>query len=327
LAIPDFSDPDVVEALNTISRGTSGGQHVGFVNDPTAFFAHYTSVDVIQKIADGRGFVLRNSRLMNDHSEVIHGFELLRRALEITPEGSRYVQAWSEILPTAASIINNVVSFGENKLANNCYVLSLCEHREPDDEMGKLSMWRAYGSGEVRVAVVAQPKPLLRFATAGLMLVPVVYGDLFRIRKELEFRAQQISRFHHVLRKLPAELLAQAASGLTVNFGVAIKHPGFAEEREWRFIYMSDFATPEMEQRRAAVVFNGVPQIVYKLPIYLPSDENYHLASLFMEKIIIGPCSEIQTVRTGLVALMNSYGFSNADEWITASGIPYRQKI
>ncbi len=81
------------------------------------------------------------------------------------------------------------------------------------------------------------------------MLVPVVYGDLPQIRSELTFRARLIKNFSNSLQRLPARLLAHAA-GLTVNFGVAIKHPGFAEEQDWCFIYMSDFATPQMEARR-----------------------------------------------------------------------------
>src|SRR5262245_5396213 len=51
-----------------------------------------------------------------------------------------------------------------------------------------------------------------------------------------------------------------------------------------------------------------------KLPILLPRDEGWTPDRLSLERIIPGPCAESKTVRSGLVQLLEDYGFDNANE-------------
>ena len=219
-----------------------------------------------------------------------------------------------------------VLKGGAAEIAHNCFVFSLCQHREPEDREGKLSMWRAYGSGDIRVAVIAKTIPALQFAQ-GVLPTPVLYGDRDMVRRELEAKAQLVDDQISALRSLPPDLAAAQAARLLINMAVAIKHPGFCEEQEWRFVYLPITPSQQMEAQRQGVVFGGVPQVVYKMPITLPKDEGYDPTANFFQKIILGPCAESETVRAGLVALLAGYGFNNPDPLVTKCGIPYRPRM
>ena len=47
----------------------------------------------------------------------------------------------------------------------------------------------------------------------------------------------------------------------------SIKNPGFIEEREWRFIYQ-DTASSTLASDIVSV--DGIPQVIYKLPLSSP---------------------------------------------------------
>ncbi|MGE0501785.1 MAG: DUF2971 domain-containing protein [Rhizobiaceae bacterium] len=293
----------------------------------SAFFAHYTSADTLKKIADARGFYLRNTRLMNDHSEVWHGFGTVLDAMKQTTGGVQYLSAWGKIDPSVEERLPSLVESAAQLVIPNCYILSVCEHIEPDDNNGLLSMWRAYGDGEVRVAVLARPALVAPMATQGVFLTPVIYGDVAKVGTELEAKASALLSHRSVFAGFEPDWLLHLALGVTTNLAVAVKHPGFAEEREWRFVYMPNFPSAEMLSRREAVVWGGTPQIVYRMPIGLPCDPDFDPARLFLERIVLGPCHEQNTVRAGLVAMLERFGFQNAEDLVTASSIPFRRRM
>ena len=164
-------------------------------------------------------------------------------------------------------------------------------------------------------------------AEAGVFLTPCLYGDVPDVGEELGCKATAIRDHAQAFRDLAPALIEQFAISDAVNFAVSIKHPGFAEEREWRFVYVTDFPSPAMDARREAVVWGGIPQIVFKLPIVLPCDDGWTSDRLSLERIILGPCAESKTVRSGLAQLLGDYGFDNSIELVRASSIPYRQRM
>jgi hypothetical protein len=82
-----------------------------------------------------------------------------------------------------------------------------------------------------------------------------------------------------------------------------------------------------MSARREAVVWGGIPQIVYKLPIVLPCDTDWSPSKMSLVKIILGPCAEAATIRRGLVQVLQDYRFADAEDCVYASEIPYRQRM
>ena len=298
-----------------------------FFSDAHSHFAHYTSADTIKKVLDSRGFYMRNSRLMNDHSEVSHGFQTLLDALESTAGGAEYRAAWASLSSDLGNHLNELISRSAQNVIDHCFIISVSEHREPDNQDGLLSMWRAYGTGELRVALVAKPGGLVPMAEAGVFLTPCLYGRVSEVGRELGHKAAALCRHAGAFQDLSPSFNERLAISDAVNFAVSIKHAGFAEEQEWRFVYVADFPSSGMDARGEAVVWAGIPQIVYKLPILLPDDEGWTPDRLSLRRIILGPCAESKTVRRGLVQLLADYGFRNADDMVRASGIPYRQRM
>nr|WMC95383.1 DUF2971 domain-containing protein [Aminobacter aminovorans] len=327
MAIPDFQlSSDAEEVVRIISKGTKGPEHDAFLADESCYFAHYTSAETVKNVIESRGVFMRNTRLMNDHSEVRHGFALVRQALE-SGVGARYLEAWAEIDARVARAIPNVLKSAEEDIAQQCYVLSVCEHREPDDRDGKLSMWRAYGNGELRVAVIAKTTNAMRLVDDGIVVTPVLYGGESEVNEELEYKSNVVFNHRHIFKDLDVTNKVMFAIGILVNFAVSIKHKGFVEEREWRYIYMKSFQTAAMEAQRKSVVLGGVPQIVYKLPISVPADENYAPETQFLKGLILGPCAESETIKDGLVELLRQNGFDDPETYVSASSIPYRLRM
>lgn len=326
LARADWS-PALVTALSAVATGSRLATKDYFFSDRHCYFAHYTSADTIKKVLDSRGFYMRNSRLMNDHSEVSHGFQTVLTALRNTKGGSEYQAAWTSLDGALAGRLEQLIARSAGTVIENCFITSVSEHREPADEDGLLSMWRAYGAGDLRVALVASPRGLAPMAEAGVFLTPCLYGDVPDVGRELASKAAALCQHANAFRDLPPTLIEQLAISDAVNFAVSIKHPGFAEEREWRFVYVTDFPSPEMDSRREAVVWGGIPQVVYKLPILLPCDEGWTPDRLSLQRIILGPCAESKTVLNGLAQLLGDYGFDKAGEIVRASSIPYRQRM
>jgi hypothetical protein len=323
MALPDINDPKIHDVASEIARGFDGPRHLQFVRDG-GFFAHYTSAEACKAILDGKSFLMRNTRLMNDHSEVRHGLEIVAKALS-RQAGREYLDQCDKLVPGSHVTIFRAFDEARNKIQNEVFILSLSAHREPADRNGRLSMWRAYGDGDIRVALIGRPLQVLTGIDRGILAAPVVYGDLAEVEREIRFKAELLDRHHDTLK--PATDLEKTLFGLLVNLAVSIKHDGFSEEQEWRLSYMPQFASPGVERTRSALVLGGIPQVVYRIPFILPGDEGYQPDRLMLEKAILGPCPEPETVRAGLVELLRSKGFQNADQLVFSSSIPYRRRM
>ena len=319
--------PEFMKAALEISNAGTDPKRLAQTDDPGFFFAHYTSAGTIEKIMDKGVFYLRNSRLMNDRSEVWRGFEATLNAFAETEGGKRFIEAWESIHPGLGEHIADEVQSTANTVIPNCYIFSVCEHRHPEDDDGLLSMWRAYGSGDLRVAVVAKPRPFSTIAREGVLLMPVLYGGIADVGIALGRQAEAIKVHRDILKQGEAGAIKSVAAWAAIVVALSLKHPGFSEEREWRFIFMSNLTSAVMQQRRDVVVLEGIPQVVYRIPISMPSASTYDPDGLFLERIILGPCNEEKTVRAGLVALLAKHGFDQADVLVRLSGIPYRQRM
>jgi hypothetical protein len=70
---------------------------------------------------------------------------------------------------------------------------------------------------------------------------------------------------------------------------LATKHPGFAEEQEWRILY-----APTLQESKwvtnEIVTLDGIPQLVYKLPLQNISEVGLTAGiPELLDRIIIGP--------------------------------------
>lgn len=117
-------------------------------------FAHYTNADTAFKIIKNQEIWLRNISVMNDYREFEHGKEFLAKLIKESEEGKALKQAFDNIAP---KIFETTFSNFENwapYIKDDFYISCFSEYEgKNSDDIGKLSMWRAYG-GNSGVAII-----------------------------------------------------------------------------------------------------------------------------------------------------------------------------
>ncbi|MDB5496888.1 MAG: hypothetical protein JWP28_919 [Phenylobacterium sp.] len=288
-------------------------------------FVHYTSADVAMSIIKNRSVWMRNAMTMNDFSEIQHGFKCLAYAWGQDEGGKQIKGLLDEVQPGLAQVLENQFDGWLPNFQARTYVTCISEHRDEENEHGRLSMWRAYG-GTSGVALVINSGPFMsNNDKSAAYSSPVAYLSPESFAAQMRQIAETMAASRPLLARLGATALQGHVFSMLTTAMVCTKHPGFGEELEWRVVYNPDLS------RSAAIVeavetVRGVPQIVQKLPLVNDPDNGLEGAALpdLLEKVIIGPTDHQTSLRHAFVALLQEAGVPNAHERITISGIPLR---
>lgn len=293
----------------------------------TSKLAHYTSAENALKILKGQTFWLRNVKCMNDYSEVSHGIDMLVRVLR--KDNDTLLNALGEALdkcaPGCRKISFDAFDHWARSLPFEVYVGCLAEH-EPNDTIGLLSMWRAYGGTQGGVALIFNPHPMLQDTDElKAFSVPVFY-----LREE-EFEEKMINMIQNIIsasehaKDVSAENLANAVVQYLIFQTVIIKHFAFSEEREYRIVY-----TPSIQKSPHILTENvsirGIPQIVQQIPLQDAPEKGLFKADIpnLVDKIIIGPTDYGMPVWSAFVSELQKAGVTDAESRVVFSGIPLR---
>lgn len=288
-------------------------------------FAHYTSAAAAVSMIRNRELWLRNTQVMNDSSEVRHGLELLERAYR-GAAGQRLIGFLEAIYPGFRREVSERIEALADAVGFRSYIACVSEHDAAEDALGRLSMWRAY-SGGCGVAFVLGNAPLVGIGSTAL---GVYSGPVDYVGRREFFEG--FGRFVEALIAAPdyvaglgAERACRNLVGSYYFAALATKHPGFAEEREWRMAL-----NPEMQPAAGLVsaveVCRGEPQLVYKLalaPRPGPEGASTALADI-LEALIIGPCENPRAVRDAFVTLLAEAGVPDPEARVRVSDIPIR---
>ncbi len=287
--------------------------------------AHYTTADSGLKIILGKTIWLRNAAVMNDFSEIEHG----RACLNWVLRNTQLMQRLSAILePHHPKLCQEVLEWLDNADLDArlfTYMTALSEH-SADDEVGRLSMWRAYGGKAAGVALVMNTDFLdadeseLQSTTS-----PVLYGGPQQLATELLMMVEALESAPDVVQAIPA-LNAKSILYHSLRYAIlSTKHPSFEEEQEWRVLHSprqisSAFIKPE------PVSIGGIAQLVYQVPLEnkpglnMPEIELDHL----LHRVIIGPTQYPYTVAEAYDEALTRVGVKNAGDRIKISNIPLR---
>jgi hypothetical protein len=96
---------------------------------------------------------MRSCSTMNDYLEVKYGEHLLHKVIE-SDLGEKFKQVVDACYK--GLFVKAWNSFEQEelpKLVNNTYLTCVTEHSKDEDDIGRLSMWRAYG-GKTGIALV-----------------------------------------------------------------------------------------------------------------------------------------------------------------------------
>ena len=314
-------DPDHLKFLQIFQAEALEAQLS--VAEKNSRFVHYTSADTAIKIIGNRELWLRNATVMNDYSEISHGLELIHHGLD-SPEGEEFKAAVDGIFPETRMRVSELVNGWAADWRYETYISCLSLHEDHEDELGRLSMWRAYGD----VALVVNNTPMVAVTDKlGVFSIPVMYQDLPMFRARLKSISEKIKKEEAFLREAGEENLTNHLFHFFLNVALGTKHPGFAEEKEWRIFYRPAERKSEALERRL-VVIGGIPQDVWVLHLEDNPEKGLYSADIpnLLNRVIVGPTEHPYVSVQAFRRLLEKVGVENAHAKVTASTIPLRSK-
>jgi hypothetical protein len=289
---------------------------------------HYTSSNNAIDIIKGRTFWMRNAKCMNDFQELTHGYTIISDYFKDKEKNKEFRLVVDQIDENFEQDV--VKGFEEwwEAISYNTYILSLSEHSGPDEiEHGRLSMWRAYSNGGSKCALEISLPTDLNTGNS-LVVTPVSYLKDSELSLRLDHAVTNvkklISEYKH--EGLDKNELVKFFILALIDLTLAVKHPGFKEEREWRVYYIPNIMPDRTEHLKNDVeIVVGIPQIVYKIPVFKPDDEKgidgYYINQI-IKGILIGPSSYPKIQIDAFRKLLDENGLKAAK--VSASFIPLR---
>jgi Protein of unknown function (DUF2971) len=306
--IPPF--PPEQERFLRILHPYALDQHLRAVSQRTRF-VHYTSADTAMSILRSREVWMRKSSCMNDFLEVQYGLARLGRAYGKTDAGAKFQSNLNSMFDGITADIEKLFDSWTPHFHSNTYLACLSEHDDREDTFGRLSMWRAYCE-TAGVALVLNNSAFLTPALpdGGLRAYtsPVAYLDDGQFENEVGKIAKNIADNADFLKTLGREAMISRIFNMFRFAVLCTKHPGFAEEKEWRVIYspaveLSPYLTKDIQ------VVKGVPQPIYKIPLKdIPEIGLAAAIPTLLNRVIIGPTEYPLVLHEAFVDLLTEAG-------------------
>jgi hypothetical protein len=287
-------------------------------------FVYYTSAEVALSMLRNSEIWLRNALLMNDFSEIGHGYACLQSAYA-GEAGTTLKRALEKAYDGLSSEVETLFNDLVPTLYGDTYLMCLSEHCADEDMYGRLSMWRAYG-GTTGVAVVINGAVMHSASDAtGAYSSPVLYADREAFAAELLQVARSLDDETEFLRGIGREAVKNAIFEMLRFAALCTKHPGFKEELEWRVIASPAMYSPP-RLRSAIEVVRGVPQKVLKIQLEDAPDEGLVGLSLpvLLDRIIVGPCAFPSITAMSFVEVLREIGVDRAGDRVTIADMPLR---
>ncbi|MDN4632708.1 DUF2971 domain-containing protein [Sphingomonas sp. PsM26] len=287
---------------------------------------HYTSAESAYKILVSRTVWLRSASLMNDFSEISHGIDCIHGAW-LSPAGARLQSLLNRLRDGLRDDFAKLFDGHANGLRNDTYLMSLSEHDDTEDELGRLSMWRAYG-GNAGVALVLNVTAFASTTDAiKAYSAPVVYADRKAFISWFEDWVERLLICEDRLKLANPETVQNVLFYLFRNFAMCTKHPGFAEEREWRIFHspLHEGTSPWLES--SIEVLQGTPQQLIKLRLFDNDEAGVSGVAprTLVERVIIGPCEHPLQIKAAIADALVHADVEDVDNKVWMSLIPLRQ--
>ncbi len=208
----------------------------------------------------------------------------------------------------------------------NVYVTCISEHANDEDAYGRLSMWRAYGRGSIGVAIIMRNEPFWQHSHAlKAYASPIAYSRNQDFNTEMLRVVSNIRENCAFLKTVPRPTQVGFLFNTLMCAAACTKHPGFAEEREWRLVHLPKMGESAFLEKSIQTI-GGVPQTIYKVPLKDIPEEGLigiEPQSLF-DRIIIGPSTYPWPLYEAFVSVLKEAGVKDAEERVVCSDIPVR---
>lgn len=277
---------------------------------PPGLLFHYTSSEGLISILRSRELWASNVSFLNDIKEVEHAVDYARLAIDNAVRTGRVDAADNAVVAEMRAYVGAA--------AKRYYIFSLSEERD------LLSQWRAYCPPGGGYSIGFPTKQLLLMAgTQGFTLAPCIYDEQVQYRIVSEFLDAFVRKYRAALAAgaVEEDLRKQIAWEFgqhVTRYGIALKHPAFREEKEWRLISpMIQEPHPQLDYRPTSS--RVVPFFRFRL-----SDAQHpdlaHIDNEYLT-VVVGPTSDQSAAQMAVQFLLTSMLGGGAHG---GSGIPYR---
>jgi hypothetical protein len=319
--------PDPKELLASVGHLVWSDVHEDVFPTKRPLVAHYTSVETLEKILTTDELWLSNPLFMNDFEELRFGMNLGATEFRVS-ESLKHACGSAESFEILVGTLNQLFVNFEAQHAIDTFVLSFSEH-DPDDNNGRLSMWRGYGALGKGVALVLDTKLVGALPESPLVIAKVEYmtADARRqwVRGQLDQLALKIlasDRSSHVLANIAAIWFERLK-----YFALFTKHDGFKEEQEWRVVYFSDRDRNNLLRSMVsyAITDRGVePKLKLQLTNLQPPFTGYTGIQDLVDRILLGPGVASELSLESVKKMLRVKNKEVLCTKVRASSIPFR---
>ena len=292
-------------------------------------FAYYTDAATAKLVLRSHRVWMRGVKHLNDSSEVVFGLHLMEKALA-SPEAKALTTTMNSLHAGSGTELATKLERMGATLLDEVFVSCVSAHNAEENEIGRLSMWRAYGKGN-GVAIVVKKAALLDWSDLPVHALPVRYGKTGitgETLRNLDTLIQDALSLGEFFRN---ELVDLVTAALQMQI-VQCKHKAFSEEREWRIIYLPNNQTllntlafsPERLTKKNVELTN-VLQTIYELPI-VPRVIHARDASFndIIECILIGPAKDQAQLREEFVRILDELEVDDPERKVVSCDVPLR---
>jgi DUF2971 family protein len=284
-----------------------------------ATFVHYTSAQAALQIIRTKRLWMRNTLCMSDYREVQHGYDIYQSYFHNKNKRTLFFDALDSCAPGAAVSAIELFDKAWKRVARHTYITAVSEHSDFENNHGRLSMWRAFGGREARVGIVVRIPQYSPAALAlNLIFSPVAYLGEPGAHAVLDQVIENIYANRQYLTQRGTDLVRTTVFTMLLAGVACLKHEGFREEQEWRVIHFPTLASSSLVEH-SVETFNGVPQVIYKIPL-----ENDLDLGVILDRLIIGPTQFAFPMTEAFVLALSAAGVQEPEKRIIASGIPIR---
>ena len=256
---------------------------------------HYTSQEGLLGIIHEGILRVSSIRHLNDAAELIHATEIMRTRLETFSDD--HPLSWDEFiehLPTYLELVKE----------SDCYVGSFSQERD------QLSQWRAYTGGGVGYSIGFNFGMLKDFADEqGFELVRCVYSQ----EEHSEFINVVVSKIQNILREHSVDAALAQCAHEVLRIAPRVKHPSFAEEKEWR---LTKEVSPWPEEK---VKFRPGKSMLVPYGEFICRDEHDNTP---ITEIVVGPTPHMELSKRSVERLLMSHDMAHVP--VLDSLVPFR---
>ena len=268
-----------------------------------------------------------NPLYMNDLEELRFGMIEGARAFRESPalrEAIPNQEAHARLIHYFDHLFNEF----DTKHAFQTYIMCLSLHQSEDND-GRLSMWRGYGAGGNGVAIVFDTTKLEANEASPLIVGPINYRSSAQRRDWIN---EKVNALAGILegQDLDNDTLYQAAYHWIERlklFSLFTKHIGFAEENEWRVVYMNE-RDPNgalSQMHSYAITARGAePKLKLKVrPLEGVFSEDLEFDKI-VDRVILGPTTSTVLAANTVKRILEQKGKGILAQKIVPSTIPFR---